>query len=160
MTGFPGGASGKESGCQCRRRKSCRFDPWVGEMPWSRKWHPTPVFLLGKFHVQRSLEGYSPWGCKQLEMTEPIDKKFNDWCPYKVRRDKTHRQEAMWRSRQRLGVMYLPAKEHWEMLAATRSSKRQGRILPCSLQREHGPAHTLISDLQPPKQWDNKCLLF
>ena len=45
--GFPGGASGKESTCQFRR---CGFDPWVGMIPWSRKWQPTPVFLAGKFH--------------------------------------------------------------------------------------------------------------
>ena len=35
-----------------------------------RKWQPTPVFLPGKFHGQRSLEGYSPWGCKDLNTTE------------------------------------------------------------------------------------------
>ena len=35
---FPGGASGKESVCQCRRHKSLRFDPWVGKIPWSKKW--------------------------------------------------------------------------------------------------------------------------
>ena len=33
------------------------FDPLVGKIPWRRKWHPTPVFLLGKFHAQRSLVG-------------------------------------------------------------------------------------------------------
>ena len=48
-----GDASGKESACQCRRR----FDPWVGKIPWSRKWQPTPVFLPGKFHGQRKLAG-------------------------------------------------------------------------------------------------------
>ena len=47
--------SGKESACQCR---SSRFDPWVGEMPWRRKWQPTPVFLPGESHEQRSLEGF------------------------------------------------------------------------------------------------------
>ena len=36
------------------------FDPWVGKIPWRRKWQPTPVFLLGEFHEQRSLAGYSP----------------------------------------------------------------------------------------------------
>ena len=41
--GFPGGANGKESSCQCRRHKRCRLDPWVEELPWSRKWQPTPV---------------------------------------------------------------------------------------------------------------------
>ena len=40
------------------------------KIPWNRKWHPTPVFLPGKFHGQRSLTGYSPWGCKQLDLTE------------------------------------------------------------------------------------------
>ena len=34
MTGFPGGASGKESACQCKRRERCGFDPWVGKIPW------------------------------------------------------------------------------------------------------------------------------
>ena len=38
------------------------FDPWVGKIPWRRKWQPTPVFLPGKFHGWRSLVGYSPWG--------------------------------------------------------------------------------------------------
>ena len=38
------------------------FDPWVGKMPWRRKWQPTPVFLPGEFHGQKSLVDYSPWG--------------------------------------------------------------------------------------------------
>ena len=37
---------------------------WVGNIPWSRKWHPASVFLPGKFDRQRSLACYSPWGCK------------------------------------------------------------------------------------------------
>ena len=41
-----------------------RFDPLIGKIPWSRKWHPTQVFLVGKSHGQRSLAGYSPWGCR------------------------------------------------------------------------------------------------
>ena len=45
-------------------------NPWVGKISWSRKWQPTPVFLLGKFHGQRSLAGYSPRGCRELDMTE------------------------------------------------------------------------------------------
>ena len=47
-----------------------RFNPWVGKIPWRRKWQPTPVFLLGKFHGQKSLVGYSPWGHKESGMTE------------------------------------------------------------------------------------------
>ena len=36
-----------------------RFDPWVGKILWKRKWQPTPVFLPGESHGQRSLAGYS-----------------------------------------------------------------------------------------------------
>ena len=64
---FPGGASGKEPSCQCRRHKRCGFDPWVRKIPWRREWLPTPVFLPGEFHGQRSLVGYSPWGHKELD---------------------------------------------------------------------------------------------
>ena len=49
-----------------------RFDPWVRKFPWRRKWQPTPVFLLGESHGQRSLVGYSPWGCKELDITERL----------------------------------------------------------------------------------------
>ena len=52
---------GKESTCQCSRCKRHGFDPWVGKIPWRRKWQPTPVFLPGNFHGQRSLGGYSPY---------------------------------------------------------------------------------------------------
>ena len=62
--------SGKESTCQCRRHRRRRFSPWVEKIPWSRKWQPTPVFLPGKLHGQRSLVGYSPWGRKESDTTE------------------------------------------------------------------------------------------
>ena len=52
--GFPGGASGKEPVCKCRRRKRCKFDPWVRKEPLEEGMQPTPVFLPGKSHVQRS----------------------------------------------------------------------------------------------------------
>ena len=39
-----------------------RFDPWVGKIPWRREWLPTPVFLPGESHGQRSLASYTPWG--------------------------------------------------------------------------------------------------
>ena len=52
--GFPGRASGKESTCQCRRHRRCGFKPWVGKILWRKQWRPTPVFLLGESHGQRS----------------------------------------------------------------------------------------------------------
>ena len=51
---FPRWCSGKESTCQCRRLKRCRFNPWVGKILWSMKWQLALVFLPGKFHGQRS----------------------------------------------------------------------------------------------------------
>ena len=50
--GFAVGARGKESTCQCRRHKRCRFDPRVGKIPWKRKQLLTPVFLPGESHRQ------------------------------------------------------------------------------------------------------------
>ena len=67
---FPGGASGKESACQCRRCWILEFHPWVGKISWRRKRQPTPVFLPGKSQGQRSLVGYSPRGRKGSDTTE------------------------------------------------------------------------------------------
>ena len=68
--GFPGGASGKEPAGQCRGHKRYGFDPWVRKIPWRRAWQSTPVLLPGECHGQRSPAGYSPWGHKELDMTE------------------------------------------------------------------------------------------
>ena len=43
------------------------FDPWVWKIPWRRKWQPTPVFLPEESQGRRSLVGYSPQGCKELD---------------------------------------------------------------------------------------------
>ena len=64
VQGFPDGANGKEPICQRKRCKRCGFDPWVGMIPWRRAWQHTSVFLPGESHGQRSLTGYSPWGCR------------------------------------------------------------------------------------------------
>ena len=58
--GFPGGASGKELTCQCRRHRRCGFGPWVRNCPGGgRAWQPTPGFLPGECQAQRSLVGCS-----------------------------------------------------------------------------------------------------
>ena len=49
-----------------------RFNAWVGKMPWRREWLPTPVFLPGEYHGQRSLAGYSPQGRKESDITERL----------------------------------------------------------------------------------------
>ena len=62
--GFPGGTSGKEPACQCSRAEM-RVPSLDREDPWRRAWQPTPVFLSGEFHGQRSLDRNSPWGHKE-----------------------------------------------------------------------------------------------
>ena len=46
-----------------------RFNPQVRKIPWRREWQSTPGFLPGESHGQRSLEGYSSWGCKKSDTT-------------------------------------------------------------------------------------------
>ena len=60
----------KELSCQCRRHKTRGFDPCVGKILWRRKWQPTPVFMPGKSQGQRSLAGYSLWGCTESDTSE------------------------------------------------------------------------------------------
>ena len=66
--GFPGGAVVKNPPADVGDTRG--FSPWVGKILWRRKWQPTPVFLPGKSHGQRSLVGYSPRGHKELDATE------------------------------------------------------------------------------------------
>ena len=53
----------------CLQCWSPGIDPWVGKIPWRRKWQPTPVLLPRESHGQRSLVGYSPQGRKELDTT-------------------------------------------------------------------------------------------
>ena len=64
--GFPCSSAVKRIRLQCRRPG---FDPWVEKIPWRRERLPTPVFWPGEFH---ELYIYSPWGCKELDMTERL----------------------------------------------------------------------------------------
>ena len=52
---------------RCKRHG---FEPWVGKIPRRRAQQPTPVFLLGESHGQRSLLGYSPWSFRESDTTE------------------------------------------------------------------------------------------
>ena len=52
-------------------------NPGVRKIPWRRKWQPFQVFLPGKSYGQSSLEGYSPWGCKELDTTEQLTIHFS-----------------------------------------------------------------------------------
>ena len=65
--GLPSWLNGKESACSTGEADLISGS---GRFPWSRKWQPTPIFLPGKSHGQRSLVGYSPWGYNELDVTE------------------------------------------------------------------------------------------
>ena len=68
-TSFPGGSVVKNLPANARRS---RFDPWMGKIPWRRKWQPSQVLLPGESHGQRTLVGYSPWGRKESDTTEQL----------------------------------------------------------------------------------------
>ena len=67
ILGFPGGSEIKAPACNAGD---------LGSIPWRRKWQPTPVLLPGESRGQRSLVGYSPRGCKELDMTEQLHSTF------------------------------------------------------------------------------------
>ena len=64
VMGFPGGAGGKEPACQCRRQKRCGFSPWLGKIPGEGNGNLLQHSCLEN-PMDRSLEGYSPWGCQE-----------------------------------------------------------------------------------------------
>ena len=66
---FPGSSDGKRV---CLQRGRSGFDPWVGKIPWRRKWQPTPILLPGKLRGWRSLVGYSPWDLKESDTSEQL----------------------------------------------------------------------------------------
>ena len=67
LRAFPRGVRGKELS---QRHKRLGFHPRLRKIAWRKAWQQTPVFLPGKPHGQRSLVGYSPWGHRELDMTE------------------------------------------------------------------------------------------
>ena len=70
---FPGNSDGTESAWNAGDLGLILgSDPWVGKIFWRREWQPTPVFLPGEFHGQRSLLGCSPWGLKELDTTKQL----------------------------------------------------------------------------------------
>ena len=84
LMSHPGGVSGIEPTCQCRRPKKHRFNPWIFPMrkiPWRRAWQPTAVFLLAESHGQRSLESCSHRVAKsQTWLSNFTHKEFSKKC--------------------------------------------------------------------------------
>ena len=71
----------------CRTHKRWRFDPWIRNIPWRRAWQPTPVFLPRKFHRQRSLAGYSPFGLKRVRQLKQLGTHTKSTCDWDSQRE-------------------------------------------------------------------------
>ena len=69
---FPGGSSGKEPACQCRRHERLRFNPWIGKTLGVGNGNPLQI-LDWKITWTEEPGGYSPWGCKESVMTEHME---------------------------------------------------------------------------------------
>ena len=78
LEGFPGGSVVKNLPANAGDVGSTLQ---VGKIPCRKAWQPTPVFLPGEFHGQRSLMGYSPWGCKESDTTEQLTTSLSDAKP-------------------------------------------------------------------------------
>ena len=71
LWGFPDGSAVKNLPA-VQETQETSVQSWVRKIPWRREWQPIPVFLPGECHGQRSLAGYSPWDCKESDMTEQL----------------------------------------------------------------------------------------
>ena len=88
LAGFPGGTSGKESTCQCRRHKGCGFNLWFGKIPWRRAWQATSVFLPGE-----SMDREEPGRVQSIR----LQRVGHDWG------DLAHTRASFWYKSGRLG---------------------------------------------------------
>ena len=136
--GFPGGSVGKESSCNAGDKGSILGSgrsPGILAMP--RKWQPNPVFLPGKFHGQRSLVGYCPWGPKESDMTERLTLHFKE--------SPQHPGEAPNRG---LGSPHPPPSHPELPFAGSLGDRRLWGLLDCS--RVTNPSTTLQQGSEPP----------
>ena len=88
--GFPNGLVGRESACSEGDPSSI---PGWEKIPWRSKWQPSPVFLPGKSYGERSLAGYSPWGCKRVEPNLATKPPCGTRRELRSKETKTHKQK-------------------------------------------------------------------
>ena len=122
---------------QCRRP---RFSPWLGKIPWRREWLPTPVFLPGELHGQRSLAGYSPRGCKESDTTE-----------WRSSRTYTHRHCEMFPTVNFVNIHHLTLTTFyflwWELLRSTVLATFKYTILLTISRTLYGAIHSYLFTL-------------
>ena len=155
--GCPGGSDGKQSACNAG---DPGWIPWAWKISWRREWLPTPVFLPGEFHEQRSLAGYSPWSHKESDKTEwltltllqflELFKDERSW-PLSEHWRKLCSLELPWgagRQRAEGNKRYNPKEERrWNMRSGARASKEpEPWYLSPGL--EHGCSQLVLSTQQ------------
>ena len=84
LIGFPRWLRWERIHLQSRRSG---FNPWTWKIPWGREWQPTPVFLPGESHGQRSLAGYSPQDHKESDTTERLTRSLFCFSQHLCQRD-------------------------------------------------------------------------
>ena len=130
---FPGGASGKEPACQCKSHRSCGFDPWVGKIPWSRKWQPTPVFLPGESPRTEEPGGLQSKGLKRGG---------HDWATEHMQNNSNSNKITFLSRPKKLWSLTPAAKITLDLRASLRSSRTtpDGRV---SLPSQSSPSQTV-----------------
>ena len=76
---FPGGSVVKSLPASAGDTRGAGFSPWVGKISWGRAWQPTPGFLPGESHGQRSRAGYRPWGRQESDTTEQLSNAHSEF---------------------------------------------------------------------------------
>ena len=84
LVGFPGGSVVKNLPASAGDARDLGLIPGSGRSLGERKWQPTPIFLSGKSHRQRSLAGYSPWGHKRVGHNT-VTKQKRESCDFRDR---------------------------------------------------------------------------
>ena len=92
------------------------FSPWAGKIPWRRTWQPTPVLLLGKSLERRNLVGYSPWDCRELDMTEATECSIEHYTTSWALEMWLAQTEMYWQCKIHTGCPPLPDPQWLEML--------------------------------------------
>ena len=128
------------------------FNPWAGKIPWKRAQQPTPVFLPGESHGQRSLVGYRPWSRKDSDATEQLTLSFS----FSFSLHDQHGSAggfALGHAHSRSPLMGQPASQRTQVTAAGKERQAQAKALALEAcaQQQHTCVHSHVTG------WSKSC---
>ena len=128
------------------------FNPWAGKVPWKRAQQPTPVFLPGESHGQRSLVGYRPWSRKDSDATEQLTLSFS----FSFSLHDQHGSAggfALGHAHSRSPLMGQPASQRTQVTAAGKERQAQAKALALEAcaQQQHTCVHSHVTG------WSKSC---